>query len=122
MENLLIAIRSEALAAALSDALTQYHVHICHNGPQAVKMIGTIRPKILILDLRLPVLDGLSVLHRADYTPPVILGLTDILMDSVLQYAHSAGIGNVVLLPCSASHIVHQLNDLAHNKATSPGT
>ena len=112
MENLLIAVRSEALAAALSDALTQYHVHICHNGSQAVELINTIRPKILILDLRLPVLDGFSVLRRVDYTPPVILGLTDILMDSMLRYAHSAGIGNLVLLPCSASRIVTQLSTL----------
>lgn len=122
MENLLIAVRSEALTAALSDILTQYHVHICHSGPKAVEMIDTIRPKLLILDLRLPDLDGLSVLSRAGYTPPVILALADIVTDTVLHRAHLAGVDSLVLIPCSARHVAERLNELVQNKATSPGT
>lgn len=107
--DLLLAIKSEVIAEALLPSLPEYSVHICHTGTEARILLDRLRPDAVILDLCLPVMDGLSVLRQARYKPPVILALTNLLTDDVLQAAAEAGIQDVILKPCTMRHITEHL-------------
>lgn len=110
--DLLLAIKSEAIAEALCPSLSQYNIHICHTGPEALALLDTIRPEVLILDLCLPIVDGLSVLRQAHYKPPVILALTNLRTDPVIQDVLEAGVQDMILKPCTMRHIVEHLEQL----------
>ncbi len=53
------------------------HTHIAEDGRQALELIKTFKPDIIILDIVLPYLDGLSVLdtlrNKANQTPVILL-------------------------------------------------
>ena len=110
--DLLLAIKSEVIAEALCPSLSQYNIHICHTGPEALALLDTLRPDAVILDLCLPVMDGLSVLRQAHYKPPVILALTNLLTADVLRDAMETGVQDVILKPCTMGHIVEHLEQL----------
>lgn len=65
--------------------------HIVHDGRSALQALEEYRPKVLILDIRLPGLDGISVAQevskRAD--PPVTI-LVSGHMDSVVEANQSS--------------------------------
>ena len=99
--------------------LSQYNVQICHTGTEALTMLDTLRPDILILDLCLPVIDGLSVLRQTHYKPSVILALTNLLTDNVLRDAAAVGVQDILLIPCKLQYVLAHLNALV-DKAPSP--
>lgn len=112
MARALIAVRSEDLAAALAETITEYEVYVCHTGEAALAALETYRPDGLILDLSLPWGSGLAVLQQTRYRPPVILALTNIIGESILQAAADAGVQHMVLLPCPARTIARHLDAL----------
>ncbi len=68
MRKLLIADCSEDYRTALANALTDhYHVLCCRTGTEALDILRRENPDILVLDLMLPELDGLTLLERAAY-------------------------------------------------------
>ena len=117
--KLLIAVKSAVIAKLLASSLSAYDVHICDTGRAALEMIETLQPDILILELALPGMDGLTVLRKAKYRPRVILALTNLATPAVVQAAADAGVQDVILIPCKISHIVQHLNALTE-KAPSP--
>jgi len=67
-----------------------YDVHLAANGQEGLQRAQAIRPDIILLDLRMPVLDGLSVLaqlkaNRQTSAVPVVIvsvqGETDMLLE-----------------------------------------
>ena len=82
-------------------------------------MLEALRPDILILDLALPYMDGLTVLRRSGFRPPIILALTNIITPVVLQAAAAAGIQDMILIPCTVYYIKVRLEALIE-KAPSP--
>ena len=42
------------------------------NGPEAVSMIDALRPDLVLLDVQLPELDGISVLRRIRHRPEIV--------------------------------------------------
>ena len=109
MEKLLIAVRSGALAAALAQDLTQYDVYTCHTGPDALRLLEALTPEAVVVELSLPVVTGLSVLKKSRYRPPVVLALTCLVMDALLEEAAAAGVRELLLLPCPAADIIRRL-------------
>lgn len=117
--KVLIALKSELLTDLLSSALSQHSIHICHTGNDALKQIEFLHPDILILDLMLPIMDGLTVLQKSAYKPPVILALTNLSTQSVLTRAAAVGVQDIILVPCTLRYILERLNALI-KKAPSP--
>ena len=113
MKTMLIAVASEIITEALSQTFwNEYDVHTCSQGDRALHLLSQINPDILILGLSLPGMTGISVLQEADYTPPVILALSYLTSEDVVQAAQTAGVGALLRLPCSVSHIRSRLSQL----------
>lgn len=67
----------------------------------------------MILDLFLPETDGLTLLERmADRRPPVILVLTRLYSDYILQALESCGVGYVIRIPCPIEEVKNRMNDM----------
>ena len=121
MAKLLIAVKSEIMGTALSDLLTHYEVSVCHNGRDALRLLETLRPDIFIVELSLPDVTGLTVLQQTCYRPPVILALTNLIAENILQAVADAGVQDIILLPCTVRHIIRHLEALIQ-KAPAPET
>lgn len=108
--KLLIAVKSEIIADSLASSLSMHDVHTCDTGTDALAMLETLQPEILLLDLSLPVIDGMTLLRRSRYRPKYILALTNLVTPAVLQAAADAGVQSIILLPCTVRHIIELLN------------
>ena len=118
MAKLLIAARSESLSSALAEALTQYEVYNCHTGVDALVLLESLRPDIFIVDLSLPVISGLAVLQETHYKPPVILALTNLVTERILQSAIDTGVQHILLQPCAVRHIISHLEAQIQKNST----
>lgn len=115
METLLIADHTDGFAETLKEALQdRYEVSTCADGSTALLMLDELKPDRLILNLCLPVLDGLSVLRKSSYMPPVILALTPAITPYVFQAAEDAGAGFTLGMPCTVNAVTDHLEEMAH--------
>lgn len=110
--RLLIAVKSEVIADLLSAELSEYDIHICNTGAEALLMLESLHPDLLIIDFRLYGMDGITVLQETHHKPPVILALTDLITNSILELASVLGVQDVILIPCTIRHIVERLEAL----------
>ena len=110
-----------ALDRVLSDTYKTYH---CSNGRQALEAALEIEPDLIILDLMLTELDGVSLLHeiRNAGLRPMVLAVTRFFNDYVLESAQELGIGYIIRKPCSPTAVSHRLRDLTKrlNRPISP--
>ena len=113
--KLLIAVKSEIIADSLASALSMYDVHTCDTGTDALALLETLQPEILLLDLSLPVIDGVTLLRRSCYKPMYILALTNLVTPAVLEAAADVGVQDMILIPCAIRHITEHLNALIEN-------
>lgn len=116
MRKLLIADCSEDYRTALAAALSsQYHVLCCKSGTEALALLYQEQPDILVLDLMLPELDGLTLLERitAKGICPMVLAATPILSDYVFSCAQRLGIEYLVRKPCDIDAIASRIRDLS---------
>lgn len=117
--KLLIAVGSAELAACFADCGSKYDVHICRTGAEALAFLETLQPELLLLDLSLPVIDGLTLLRKSDHRPGGIIGLTTLVSADVLEEAAEAGVHQLIRIPCPFRYILKHLDTLAEN-APSP--
>ena len=110
--KVLIASRSSAITTLLPSFIARHEVHICHTGRDALVQIDSLRPDVLILELMLPEMDGLTVLRRSQYRPAHILALTTIVNSDIVRAAIDVGVQNMILLPCSVHQIITYLDRL----------
>ena len=110
--KLLIAVKSEIITDLLVSSLSMHDIHTCDTGTAALAMLEIYRPDALILDLMLPVMDGLNVLQKTSFRPYSILALTNLATPAVIQAASDAGVQDIILIPCTIRHIIERLNAL----------
>ena len=116
MRKLLIADSNEDFRTALAAVLSgQYHVLCCRSGTEALAILHQERPDILVLDLMLPELDGLTLLERisAQGICPMVLAATPILSDYVFSCAQRLRIEYLVRKPCDMDAIASRVRDLS---------
>ena len=80
----------------------------CGDGRAAVDLAGRLRPDVVVMDVRMPVLDGIAATERlraADGPPPVLV-LTTFGEDEVLWGAIAAGANGFVLKDSSAEDLL----------------
>ena len=116
MLKLLIADATEEFRLALTRQVTGiYLVRCCADGREALEMINSFKPDILVLDLMLPRLDGISLLQQAadQGARPMVLATTRFVNDYVLDAAARLGVGYVMVKPCDVHAAAARLEDLS---------
>ncbi len=113
--KLMIADSSREFSDALTQLLSQaYHIRTTRDGMQALKELRSFSPDILVIDLMLPGLDGITLLQRAAQTgiTPMVLATTRYLSDYILRMAEQLGIGYIMVKPCDVSAAAQRITDL----------
>lgn len=113
MLTVLLVLESEDFRLALADALQRdYHVISCGD-PEAGMELMKQRPDILVLDLLLPGMDGLTFLENTmALHPPVILALTPQISPYIVQAVSDLGGGFVITKPCTIRAVTNRIADM----------
>jgi DNA-binding NarL/FixJ family response regulator len=109
------AIVRAGLARILSPADGFEVVAECADGRQAVEELPALRPDVVLMDIRMPALDGIATtaqLRRSD-DPPNVLVLTTFGEDEVLWGAIEAGAAGFVLKDSSAEDLIAAVRAVA---------
>jgi len=102
----------------LSKTLTGlYHVRVAREGHEALSLLRSFTPDIVVLDMLLPGLDGISLLQKAaeDDLRPVVLATTRILSDYMSQTLQKMEVGYVMVKPCDADAVAARIADLSQS-------
>lgn len=93
-----------------------YRVEVARNGAEAIDQARATRPQVILLDLRMPVLDGVGVLRelRRDeqFATVPIVALTAHALDGERQAAENAGFDMVVSKPCLPDALLAIVDEL----------
>lgn len=121
MLNLLIADGSEEFGSALKHALQDlYHIHCCSNGREALDYLLEHEPEVMVLDLLIPELDGISLLHCASRqgVRPVVLATTRLITSYITEVANELNIGYMMIKPCDVSATADRVKELTRHVHT----
>ena len=113
--KLLIAEGTEELRIALTDVLRGiYQIRECGEGNQALQMMQSFRPDLVVLDMMLPGLDGITLLQRAVAADlhPMVLVTTRFQNDYILESIQALGVGYIVMKPYDVGAVAARLGDL----------
>lgn len=107
------------------DVLTQllqdkYEIRCCESGKDALALLRSFRPDLLVLDLMLTELDGISLLQTAAASglKPNVLVLSSLYNPYVLGLLNRLDIQYAMRKPCDLDATVERIADLIHQ--TSP--
>ncbi len=102
------AIVRAGLALILSPADGFEVVAECSDGRQAVEQLPALHPAVVLMDIRMPVLDGITATAQLRQTTPkiAVLVLTTFGEDEVLWGALEAGAAGFVLKDSSAEELI----------------
>ena len=117
--SLLIADSSEEFRSTLANALQDhYRIYTCRTGKEAWAILQRTPPDILILDLMLPELDGISLLQSMALSGirPVTLATTRLANDYVAEATTRLGVEYLMIKPCDTQAIVSRIKDLSNKR------
>lgn len=114
--KLLIADDNEEFRQSLADALQgAYHVRTCRTGKEALALLRSYHPDVLVLNLMLPEMDGISLLENAVRSGirPMVLATTRLDNDYVVESVSRLGVGYLMRRPCDIPSTVARIRDLS---------
>ena len=110
--KVLIADPSEEFREALALALSpQFQVLTCARGDEVTALLASTQPELLILELSLPGLDGISLLEQLPEHPPVLV-VTDLINDYVYRALLRLGVAYAIRKPCPIQSVADRALDL----------
>jgi len=119
MLKLLIVDSADDFRAALTHTLKEkYIVRSCPDGEEALSIARTFLPDILVLDLAIAGLDGLSLLQiiTESREKPIILATTRFFSDYVLEASGRIGVDYMMLKPCNLRAVTARLEDMVQSR------
>ena len=125
MLKLLIADGTEAFRLALSENLKdQYIIRVCQEGHEALEIMASFKPDLMVVDLLLPGLDGITVLQRAAAlgVEPVALATTGYFNEYISDAISRLNVGYVMMKPCDVQAATGHLLDLTERMKSPPLT
>lgn len=114
--TLLIADGTESFRLSLAAQLQDnYKIYICKNGKEASELIQQFRPDVIVLDLMLSELDGISLLHimASAGLEPMVMATTRLLTDYVVETAQQMGVEYLMVKPCDPQAAADRVRDLS---------
>lgn len=112
--KVLIAHSDEGFCDQLEALLERYTVRICREGSRAQEVLQLYCPDILVLDMLLPGMDGITLLQRAARMPAVI-AMTGYWSEYMTEAAERMGISYLMRKPCSPEACAERVADLAQH-------
>lgn len=117
--TVLIADSSEDFCKQLHNILRwDCNVFTCTRGKKALHLVRELRPDVLVLDLMLPEVDGISLLKALEISDcrPAVLATTTLISDYILFAAESMKVDYLLCKPCdihaTAARVIEQLSRL----------
>ena len=113
--KLLIADGTGEYGAALKQLLqSEYQITLCHDGIQALNLLRDQKPDILVLDLILPELDGISLLHSPVVRElhPRVLALSSFVNPYITDALEQLAVSYLIRIPCSPRAVCEQIRAL----------
>ena len=123
--RILVVDDDPAVSGALQRALRLegYEVVLAGDGPKALEEIAVRPPDAVVLDIGLPVIDGLDVCRRmraaADDTPVLMLTARDAVQDRVEGL--DAGADDYLVKPFALAELLARLRALLRRRAENDG-
>ena len=114
----MIADPAEEFRSTLTQMLQdKYQVCSCQDGTEALDLLRSYVPDILVLDLMMPGLDGISLLQQAAEAEltPMVLATTRFLNNYVTEALDKLGVGYVMVKPCDMRATVKRIEDLSEH-------
>jgi CheY-like chemotaxis protein len=94
-----------------------YRVFGADNGADAVTLAHELQPDLIIMDIALPVMDGIEATRELKANPSTakipILALTGYVQSHYTESAQSAGCVEVLLKPCRIDQLLSRVSELA---------
>lgn len=118
MLKVLIADTGEEFRQALAEQLQgTYIVRTSREGKRTQEILREYRPDILVLDLMLSGMDGISLLQEAEEEGlrPTVLATTSFFSDYVLQAVERLNVKYVMVKPCDIRAMVMRIADLSEH-------
>ena len=118
--KLLIADECDEFRQTLADTLGKsYLVKSCRSGSQALELLQSYRPDILVMDIMLSGLDGLTLLQQASEIGirPTVLVIASHFSPYVQSALERLGVEYLMRKPCSLQAVVSRVADLAADTA-----
>lgn len=116
--KVLIADSAEDFCCALQKNLEEnYLVKVCRDGIRAQETLQLFSPDILVLDMLLPGLDGITLLQQAARLgcQPMVIATTGYCSSYITEAAERMGVSYLMRKPCSAEACAQRVEDLAQN-------
>ena len=116
MQKLLIADSSEEFSLVLAGSLrTAFQVECCTTGDQALTLLRSLKPDILLLDLMMPELDGLEILRsvKEEQLCRCVIVTSAFASDYLLESIRELPVDYFYRKPCSVASITDRIADLA---------
>ena len=114
-------IARHGLATLLGTAPDIAVVGLAADGREAVDLAARVEPDVVVMDIRMPVLDGLAateeILGTAAARRPRVLILTTFDLDEHVYDALTAGASGFLLKDCSAEELVNAVRVVAAGEA-----
>lgn len=122
--KLLIAEGTEECRRALAEVLAgEYHIRTCSDGEEALQLLRSFGPDVMILDLMLPQIDGITLLQlaREEVKLPPVLAVSRFSSDYISQALGRLGVDYVMRKPCSIRALVARVRDLDQHHGRRSG-
>lgn len=113
--KLLIVDNSEEFPLALTEVLnSHFQIQYCLDGKEALSLLCSFQPDILLLELVVPGLDGISLLQAAadDGIQPVILTFTRFYNDYMMAALTRLNVSYCMMKPCDVHATAQRIQDL----------
>lgn len=117
MKTILIAIQSEILAQQLQEQLSQlYPVLVCYNGQDAAEILLEQNPEVLVLDLRISGIDGITLLQAARDSGigTQVIALADYMSDYIIRALEQLKVCCLMRYDCKPAHLTARILELLY--------
>ncbi|NIS86705.1 MAG: response regulator [Nitrospinaceae bacterium] len=94
--------------------LSRYQVEVAHNGLEALEKVESFQPHCILLDIRMPQMNGLEVLEKVKENHadiPVIM-TTAVAMDETREECLEKGAAEYLIKPIDFKTLLAKVNDL----------
>jgi DNA-binding NarL/FixJ family response regulator len=98
-------------------------VKVVGNGLEAYEAVGELRPDVVLMDIKMPILDGIEGMKRIkrDYPNTIVLMLTTFAEDKFIVDAMAGGADGFLLKDMPGDRIIQVVRDAVDGHVILPG-